>query len=235
MMFEGIQGIGVAVMLSSLFIAFVVLVAGLLKNKESIFEIKTLWRTYLYLMLFVSLAFTLQGGATFLRSISSHLVSPQFAYQLEQPNLYIDEEIVDSGTSEEWYADKEKIEIDGEEYYFDAKARDADLVNGLTTFLSLGIIFVIHKVLTRKFEKDDKKGSLLWKRVYTFASVIMFGVLSLVVIPTTIHDVVRFFTNGATLGTYDAPMPGAMLAALIVIVPTWIVFLFKMMKVYKKD
>lgn len=236
MMFEGITGIGVAVMMSSLFIAFIVLIAGLLKAKESIFDVKTLWRTYLYLMLFVSLAVGLQGGAFLLRAASSYLVNPQFSYSLEQYNKYLPSDVEGEEVVEEnhYLNEMEKLEIDGKTYYFDAQAREADLINGTTMFISLLVIFLIHRYLANQFEKDSKN-SLVWQRVYTFASVIMYGILSLVVIPSTVHDVVKYLVNGnELLGSYVTPLPGAMLAALVVILPTWLIFLSKMIKINKK-
>lgn len=229
MMFEGISGIGMVTMLSSLFVAFIVLISGLLKEKVNIFDVKTLWRTYLYLMLFISLAIGLQGGAYLLRAGSSYLVNPQFAYHLEEPDQYID-------SDEDVFVIREEVEIEGETYYFNAQARDSDLINGATIFISLFIIFLLHKYFANQLESKDKKNNAIWHRVYIFASVLMYGVLSLVVIPTTTYDIVNYTVKGTSLlGTYDAPLPGAMIAVLIVILPTWLVFLNKMMKFYKKD
>src|SRR5690606_18499822 len=126
-------------------------------------------------------------------------------------------------------------EIEGETYYFNAQARDTELINGATMFVSLLVIFLLHKYFVNQIESKDKKSGVIWHRVYVFASVIMYGVLSLVVIPTTTYDIVNYAVKGfSLLGNYDSPLPGAMIAVLIVILPTWIIFLSKMRKFYAK-
>src|SRR5690606_15791079 len=155
-----------------LFVAFIVLISGLLKEKVNIFDIKTLWRTYLYLMLFISLAIGLQGAAYLLRAGSSYLVSPQSSYRLAQPDKYLDssdDPEYDPTVSEEWYANMEKIEIEGETYYFNAQARDTELINGATMFVSLLVIFLLHKYFVNQIESKDKKSGVIWHRVYVFA------------------------------------------------------------------
>ncbi len=233
-----LTGIAFAVLSVASVLGVVILVINMLKNKkkDGEFDIKMLWTGYLYVMSLLTLLIALFGGARVLKAGFSYMWGPQFSYQL---NEYDSKEITDefgkpTSIEDSWLKGQTEVNLEGKTYYFDETERKSDMIDGATTFLSLLILFAIHRAISLKVDEEAKGGKSMWARIYNFISLLLYGILSIVVIPASIYELVKYFVEGTSNLTYGSPVPGASLAALIMIVPIWLIFLMRMVKMSKK-
>lgn len=206
------------------------IIVSLIKNKDekNKFKITTslLLNIYLYVMSFITLLLAVFGGALAIKSGLSSIVGIPFGYTLQslnrpvEPDLYNEKGIYEVP---DCYIGQ-PTDINGTEYCFDSQQRDKDLVNGVTLFVSMVLIFALHQFGISKLQK--KYPAI--EKIYIFTSLIVYGILGVIVIPMSIYQTMNYFIFSEDVSSLEAP---AMVIGLAVLsLPLWIGFLLKNLK-----
>ncbi len=216
--------------LSVLFVGGIIyLIVSLIKNKDekSKFKISTslLLNIYLYAISFITLILAVFGGATAIKAGLSYIVDIPFGYNLEtvnriDPAIYGEKEMYEV---RECYQG-EPTDINGTDYCFDAQQREKDIVNGVTLFVSMLLIFALHqygiRILKKRYDSID--------RIYTFASLVVYGILGVVVIPMAIYQSMNYLLISSDTANLEAP--GMAIGLAVLTLPLWIAFLRRNIK-----
>lgn len=236
MMQEMFLTITIPILIAALGITAVVMAIKSFKDKEkNVFSMKMLWIAYLYIMCLVSLMLFLFGGMRFTKAMLANFTTPYFSYTTYEYTRPLEKPIqVDESTPENIEIvkdpDQKEFEYKGKTYNYNYAEYRSDIVDGITFFFSLAVIFAIHRYLVSK--ADTEKDSFL-RKVYNFVALAQYGILSVIALPTAIYDLVKYFLLDLNLASYSRPVPGATLAMLLFVLPTWIIFLARMAKEYK--
>ncbi len=230
-----IIAVAVISVIGGIIVGIVTLMKG--KKGENRFTFMNLWSAYLYFMTLISLIGALIGGAMFLKSALTNVFGPQFSYQM---NYY--DPANSNGPDgkpvpfdQSFYKNQTIVVKDGKTFYFDGELKRTDMVEGLTIFLSLGLIFALHKYLSMKLEGEVVDA---FKKLYLFLGLIITSIISIILIPTAIYQLISYFVYGWTNvsnGFSTTYFPGEAIAGMILFVPTWIIFIFKMFKMNKPE
>ena len=195
-------------------------------------------RIYLYLVSFITLAIAVYGGSTLIKASSSYLLGIPFSYDLYGVNIAVPADSSSSGVY--YYEEKdiptcyqgEEITVGEQTVCFDDNTRKQDILNGATLLVSMILIFAVHQWGIKKLEPSGKNNWL--KKIYTFASLFVYSVVGIIIIPTSIYQLIYHFlyrVNDITL----SGAPGSALGVLIFAVPLWIYFLVKVTKMKEED
>jgi hypothetical protein len=104
----------------------------------------------------------------------------------------------------------------------DRRTRDS-LLQGITMTVAGGLFWLVHWYGRRQVELAAERVSLL-ARGYFLIGVVIFGVASIVMLPTAIYSSLRHFL--VPLGQFDfRPGAGESLAGALVVVPIWLLYL----------
>ncbi len=211
------------------------IIITMIKNneKKTKFKLspKILLQIYLYVISFLTLAIAVIGVSLAIKASSSYYVDLPFSYTLQKANSYeeftkfSDPTIQDKEEFEECYNGKTVQEY-GKDFCFDSSQRKSDLITGISLFVSMTILFIVHQYAISKIKEKD---SIVWlKKLYTFLSLILYSIAGIIVIPTSIYLLTNYFLFEITDETYSTPSAPAMaLAFMIFIIPLWIYFLRK--------
>jgi hypothetical protein len=240
--------------ISSLFVLIPLLIMGLIalliffavkqkeQNPDMMFSPKNLLRIYIYLMLIITLAATSISTATLLNSVFAKTISTQFSYQLDQysqpPTPYTDSTgaIVKDQYGYQTCYRGQAIKVNGSDYCFESTTIKRDFISGITLAISMVILFSIHFAGLVIINKEGK--NIILSKVYAFVSLLGYGIISIVAIPTAIYQLINYWTFPATnLADYSRAIPGQPLAIAIAATPIWIYFLYNAIKMSmeKKD
>lgn len=214
----------------------VYIIITMIKNSEKKVKFKlspkTLLQIYLYVISFLTLAIAVIGISLAIKAGTSYIFDLPFSYTLQKANNYSEKSVEFESTpngdilqEEECYNGK-KIQEYGKDFCFDSSQRKSDLITGISLFISMTILFVIHQYAISKIKQKD---ILLWlKKLYTFLSLILYSIAGLIVIPTSIYLLTNFLLFEISEDTYSTPTSPAMaLAFMLFIIPLWIYFLKK--------
>lgn len=182
-----------------------------------------LLKIYLYFISFVTLTVAMFSGALVFQAAISYVAPKEFSYNIytvNDPDLYMEEE-----TYTKCY-EAEVIEIDGQEYCWSEEDRRQDIVNGISIFASMVILFALHMYGIKKTE--DKKTPLWLIKGYTTISLLTYSITGLIAIPAGIYETVNYFLmeRGGNL-TYAAAYP---IGLTVLVLPLWFIFFNKMSK-----
>lgn len=218
--------------------AIVYIIITMIKNndeKKTKFKLspKILLQIYLYVISFLTLAIAVIGISLAIKAGTSYFFDLPFSYTLQKANTYNENSVEFESTPkgdipidfEECYNGK-KIQEYGKDFCFDSSQRKSDLITGISLFISMTLLFVIHQYAISKIKLEN---SILWlKKLYTFLSLILYSIAGLIVIPTSIYLVTNYFLFEIAEDTYSTPPAPAMaLAFMIFIIPLWVYFLKK--------
>jgi hypothetical protein len=199
------------------------------------FTISFLFKIYLYVISFVTLLIAVYGGSLLIKAGSSYLFGIQFSYDTysvsSQTGEYAPADDSETTTSTPCYNGKE-MSINNQDVCFDENSRKQDLVTGITFFVSMAILFVLHQVALKKVEKKDPT---LWlSKIYTFGSLILYSILGVVLIPTAIYQLATHLIYRSTdITLYSAP--GTAISFVVLVVPLWVYFLIQTTKMKEED
>jgi hypothetical protein len=203
-------------------------IINLSKRKEGVkFSTKTFFQVYLYFMAFITLAILVVAGTTAIKAAASYPFGIDFSYTLYKANDFVEQEEYETLLSregfQECYEGEVKI-INETRYCVNYSQRITDLVNGITIFLSMTILFLIHNFAIRKINKKDK---ITWlPKIYNFASLILYSLIGIIAIPVSIYQLTNFFLFNKQISSYATPEAPAMaLSITILVIPLWIFFL----------
>lgn len=226
--------IAIMILVASVGVSAVMIGIKMFKEKgKTSLDSSFLWKIYLYVMVLVSLMLFIFGGYRFTKAMFAKALGIQFSYStsiyqpaqptIEDRNGKSEPVMIDTIET----GDEGIIEYQGEKYVYSANQYKADMIDGLTMFVSLLLIYAIHRFLILKADTD--KNSFL-KKAFNFTGLAQYGILSVVAIPIGVYDVIKYLTEDLNLASYNRALPGASLAVLIFVVPAWIVFLARMAK-----
>lgn len=105
---------------------------------------------------------------------------------------------------------------------YDRRTRD-NLLQGITMSVAGALFWLVHWYGRRQVELPPERVSLL-ARGYFLIGVAIFGVASIVILPSAIYSTLRHFI--VPVGQFDfRPGAGESLAAALVVVPVWLMYL----------
>jgi len=202
------------------------------KDEKSVsFKIsaKTLFQVYLYLISFLTLIIAVIGGATAIKAGLSYQFNIPFSYTLYKGSSFAETKKYDPSVERESFEvcqEGEVLTVGSADYCFNYAQQTTDLVNGLTIFISMLILFAIHQFAISKI---DGKKRLQWlEKLYIFVSLILYSIIGLVSIPTSIYQLTNYLLTKPENYSYSTPEAPAMAIAMVLLsLPLWIYFLGK--------
>jgi hypothetical protein len=161
-----------------------------------------------------------------------------FTYTLQKANdmkeavPVFEDDILIEETQEKCYQ-SDPVTYYDTEFCFDSNQRKTDLINGITLFVSMAILFLIHQYALSKIKEERK---IEWlKKIYIFASLILYSIVSIIAIPTAIYQVINYLLFEMDTSMYSTPpAPAFAIAVVLVGVPLWIYFFKETVKL-KED
>lgn len=209
------------------------------KNKDAKFKIsaKTLFQIYLFLISFLTLIIAVIGGATAIKAALSYQFGIPFSYTLYKANDFTEAKMYDPYLARENFTpcyEGDPMVFGSNEYCFNTQLQKTDLINGLTIFVSMVILFAIHQFAITRIKGKEK---LQWLyKLYTFASLILYSIIGLVSIPTSIYQLTNFLLAEPEKYVQSTPeAPAMVLGVAILSVPLWIYFLKKTSDIKEED
>jgi len=214
------------------------LVTQLVKNKDSKnakplnITVGMLFKIYLYVISFISLAVSVIGGTMLLKAGASYAFGIPFSYTLYSSTDASTEMLKDPDVIIPECYEGETMTFGDKVVCFDEDTRKQELITGATFFISMLTIFGLHQFALNRLEK---KSNTPWlKKIYTFVSLILYSIVGVIIIPTAIYQLAThllYRVNDVTL--YDAP--ATTIGILITTLPLWIFFLVKTTKMKDED
>lgn len=232
---------GIVISLVALFIPVLIggviiyiIVQAITKNKDgkdTKFKLsaKTLFQIYLYLISFLTLLIAVIGGATAIKAALSYQFGIPFSYTLYKGNSFAETKMYDPTLELEKFKvcqDGEPITIGGSDYCINYQQQTTDLVNGVTIFVSMLVLFAIHQYAISNIAQKER---LQWlSKIYTFASLIVYSIIGLITIPVSIYQLTNYLITDIENYSYSTPEAPAMAIAMVILsLPLWIYFLGK--------
>ena len=216
MMFAGLLFVG----------GVIFVIVKLVRNREASekpfnITITHLFKVYLYIISFISLLIAVYGGSLAIKAGASYALGIPFSYDLYSASSM---DVSNSDYQAEGCYNGKQISINNQEVCFNEDTRKQDLVNGITFFVSMIVIFALHQVALKRLER--KSPTPVLKKLYTFLSLLLYSVIGIIIIPTAIYQVTTHFLYRVNdITSYTAP--GTAVGVLLISVPLWVYFLLK--------
>ncbi len=172
-----------------------------------------LLRFYAYAMLFISSLILLTGGGLLLKAALSYPLGMEFSYR-GQP-IYAE---VEPGMMQ-W----EPPPFEGIEYREEERLRD--LLNGAASVAMGGLFLTLHWALRNRVESQEERPLSFLNKAYLMVSGVVYGGLSLVVLPMGLYQLVEFYfvPRGDPEQTiWSWPIPGDTLGFAFVALVLWV-------------
>lgn len=214
------------------------LVTRLLKNKDSKdtkslnITVGMLFKIYLYVISFISLAVSVIGGTMLIKAGASYAFGIPFSYTLYSANNSATDVVKDPDAAVPDCYEGNVMTFGDKKVCFNEDTRKQELITGATFFVSMLMIFALHQVALKRMEKKSQTPWL--KKIYTFVSLILYSIVGVVIIPTAIYQLAThllYRVNDVTM--YEAP--GTAIGIMIMTIPLWIFFLVKTTKMKDED
>lgn len=227
----GITGAVVPLAIAGTVIFLIVQAVKNKDKKEKGFKVTTkmLYQIYLYLISFLTLLISVIGGATAIRGALAYQFDETFSYTLYQANDFEETKRYDANLKAEDFEEcyeGEPILIEESTYCFNTQLPKTDLINGITVFVSMLILFAIHQYAISKIKKNEK---LEWlNKAYTFLSLLLYSIMGLIAIPVSIYLTTSYLMTKPAEYAYSTPQaPALALAIAVLSLPLWITYLRK--------
>lgn len=222
-----------------LVIGGVVYIIVVMKRNEEKPNIKitsqALLQFYLYLISFITLGVLVIGAGLTAKALLSYKVSIPFSYSLFKVNNREDVVKFDGMVEEDFKEcyEGEPIEVYGSKFCFNKSLRKTELITGITLIISMSILFAIHQFAISKIKRENR---ILWlKKTYTFLSLILYSIVGLITIPTSIYLLTNYLLFEPTTEMYSTPPSPAMTCTIMIIsIPLWIYFLNRTIQLKEK-
>jgi TM2 domain-containing membrane protein YozV len=214
------------------------LVTRLVKNKDTKdskslnITVRMLFKIYLYVISFISLAVSVIGGTMLIKAGASYAFGIPFSYTLYSANNAGTDVVKDPDIAVPDCYEGNTMTFGNKQVCFNEDTRKQELITGATFFISMLMIFGLHQFALKRMEKKSQTPWL--KKIYTFVSLILYSIVGVVIIPTSIYQLAThllYRVNDVTM--YDAP--GTAIGILIMTLPLWIFFLVKTTKMKDED
>lgn len=208
------------------------IVAYLTQRSKHTFSFHTVFLAYFYIVSIISLLAVIIGTATAGTAVLSDIFGRQFSYQ-NPSGVYQSEPLSsDQEATEEASLRVKNAEIvaSQDKQYIENLYRD-DLLNGVS-MLAVGLIFLVtHVVGWRMLDKSDRKQSFLF-RSYVFAQLAIYSLATLIALPAALSELLRYWLHGSS-SVAAAPLPGQMVALAVLVLPLWLFFVWRTIRLAK--
>lgn len=104
----------------------------------------------------------------------------------------------------------------------DRRTRES-LLQGITMGLAGALFWAVHWYGRRRVETDADRASVL-RRTYFLVGTAIFGIASIILVPTAVYSVLRYFLIPVPSGEFRQGV-GENLASAVVVVPVWLAYL----------
>lgn len=187
---------------------------------------------YLYLISFATLIIAVVGITISLNALFSYKISIPFSYSVNQLAYDPKDEFSGMTESTERCYQGEITNILGQNACFDENKQKKSIITGLTLTISMLILFALHRIAIKFAEKKD---IIIWlKKLYNFASLIIYSVVSIIATPISIYLTITYaYFRPEDITQIEAP--GSAIALAIVSIPLWIIFLIATLKLRDKE
>jgi hypothetical protein len=175
-------------------------------------------RFYAYAVLFISSLVLLVGGALLLKAAFSYPLGLEFSYS-GQPIYGVARYPVPRTYPEPAQpAQFERLEY-REEW------RVSDLLNGATLVGTAGLFLALHWILRNRLESREERSVSFLNRAYLMVSGVVYGGLSLVLIPTSLRQLIEFYfvpRGDPETTVWSWPIPGDSLGYALMSPSLWL-------------
>ena len=193
-------------------------------GKKINFNINTLLHIYFYVISLVSLAISIIGLVIFMNALMSYKFGVPFSYELSEVNSPIE---IGGGMTEPLCYQGNPMDIEGQKVCFDSERQKSDIVNGLSFFVSMIIIYILHRIGLHIVEKKEK---FVWlKKIYNFLSLIGYSLVGIISIPMATYLLVNYIYFRPDNIVQINP-PSIPVAISVITIPIWITFFIKTLK-----
>ncbi|MEP7103349.1 MAG: hypothetical protein ABI721_01405 [Candidatus Dojkabacteria bacterium] len=196
-------------------------------------------QVYYYGICLLSIVFIATGLISILRATMSYIGGYQFSYQVNnyyQPTPVDSKPIAPDAT---YLGDNQSlITINSNQYIVNTTAQREELVIGVSLLVSSLIIFALHILLNILFIKrisGPVSPYSLIAKTYNFTLLAIFSLSSLILIPTSIYQIVNYILDNGKVITYTSPVPGEYLSGAIIVSIFWLYYLVKCIAYYSKE
>lgn len=185
---------------------------------------KALLKAYLYIMSLITLTAALFSGAYLIQAGSSYFAPINFSYTLYQANITKEMKEFDL---EECNPGGEIVVIEENRYCWDGATRKEGLINGITIFISMTLLFLLHQLGIKKAVDTETPEWLI--KGYTFISLMIYSITGVIAIPTAIYQTVNYFIT--KVGLYSTQYaPAYSIGLILLTLPLWYIFFRKTLK-----
>jgi len=178
-------------------------------------------RFYAYAMLFVSSLILLIGGGLLLKAALSYPLGMEFSYRGQAIYTEVEPGMV------QW----KPPPLEGIEYREEERLRD--LLNGGASVVMGGLFLALHRALRNRVESQKERPLSFLNKAYLMVSGVVYGGLSLVLIPMGLYQLVEFYfvPRGDPEQTiWSWPIPGDTLGYALVALVLWLWILPQLFK-----
>ncbi len=177
-------------------------------------------RFYAYAMLFISSLILLIGGGLLLKAALSYPLGMEFSYRGQA--IYAE--------GEPWRAGPPSIE----DIEYREEERLRDLLNGTASVVMGGLFLALHWALRNRVESQEERPHSFLNKAYLMVSGVVYGGLSLVLIPMGLYQLIEFYfvpRGDPTAETFWSwPIPGDTLGYALVSLVLWLWILPQLFK-----
>lgn len=194
--------------------AVVYIVLRLRSGEPMVFPTRLMFRIYLYLITLVSLVTLLTGISDLAQAGLGAALGKEFSYN---PSFVAAPRPLPDGTEPE---DFEKRLAESEAGL--ERAMKEGLLDGISLTIVGALVLGLHVWGRTRLETVEERQDIL-HRIYLIVMLAIFGVVTLVALPTATFETLRFYILEAdqSRGT----RPGGPLATAIVTLPVWVYYL----------
>ncbi|MBI4198087.1 MAG: hypothetical protein HY533_03145 [Chloroflexi bacterium] len=198
----------------------VYLVLKLRAGERITFPTRLLFRLYLYVISLISLVTLVAGLSNLVQAGLGAALGKEFSYNpvyVAEPFRPAPEPVKGEPPTVDPKADEELRQ----------KGLDRALKEGLLNGLSLSIVgaavLALHTWSRRRLETEEERRGIP-HRVYLILLLALFGVVTLVTLPSAIYESLRYYLLDTTRQDYGN-RPGGALATALVALPVWAYYL----------
>ena len=202
------------------------LILRLRAGEEVTFPLRLLLRIYLYLITLISIIVLVTGASGLVQAGLGAALGKEFSYSpvyFKVPPIRVVEPSEDAGEKLAQEAERAIEEQERLESGLD-RAMKEGILKGVSFTLVGAMILGLHSWGRRRMEtEDDRRG--VFHRVYLILLLVIFGVITLITLPSAIFDTLRFHILEQADEFGRNVRPGEPLATAIVSLPVWAYYL----------
>ena len=197
------------------------------------FPLRLLLRIYLYLITLISIIVLVTGASGLVEAGLGAALGKEFSYSPVYIKAPIRVPEPSEGARQELTQETEGEERERLERGLD-RAMKEGILKGVSFTLVGVMILGLHSWGRRRLEtEDDRRGML--HRGYLVLLLVIFGVITLVTLPSAIFDTLRFYILEQADEFGRSVRPGEPLAVAIVSLPVWSYYLNVMLRLVRRQ